>query len=184
MNYFKKSCLALLLLFAGSCNKEELPEITDKGENTFGMLVNDTIWLPHEPSFFFASREPAVYYFPESDVLEVSAINTDYDEKICFSIQGISGPDTYPISYKHYRAIPDSALSQYEPCEDSTRFEMGWNCFQSYTLIDSVQSFFKVTRYDTAKRIVSGTFEMTMQNDEGEVLNITEGRLDAEIVRN
>ncbi|NOU17429.1 MAG: hypothetical protein HOO91_07720 [Bacteroidales bacterium] len=62
-------------------------------------------------------------------------------------------------------------------CRDSTRFQDG-ACSNSYMLKDSVTSLLQITRLDTSRNIVSGTFTLKLVKPDGTSKNLTEGRFD------
>ena len=159
----------LLIVLVTSCNKEELPEITDNGSNTFGMLVNGEIWLPYSPINILKPLPYGVTYYHSSKIhtLRLLAENTNKHEIVNLIAENVDTVGTYHFSYRDNSIVSDSA--------DSTVFVVT-NINDKYKLNDSINSVLSITRFD--KWIVSGTFSLEMVDNKGNKLKITQGRFD------
>jgi hypothetical protein len=146
-----------------SCFNNDLPEPTQEGEDTFGMKVDGRNW---ERSYSLLS-DPNRAFLSSSGRLTIVGLNTTKDEKVEIRTNEVLSIGEYNMAYN---------LSQ--SCGDSTRFESQKQCELSYKLFDSLRSKVIITRLDTIERIIAGTFEMDLKNNEGTLKEITEGRFD------
>ncbi len=172
----KNLTLILLIIFVWSCDKDELPEETQEGKGTFGMLINDEIWLPYIPvAVPLEGQALNIYYSKNSGTLFINAKNTKRKEELFFFIEGIKSIGNYNFSFRNNSKLEDSIFY----CVDSTRFQNDKGCTMSFKLIDSTSSNINISKLDTINRIVSGTFYIELYDILGNKLNITNGRFDA-----
>jgi hypothetical protein len=185
--------LLLLALLAG-CKKEdttpkpdplpyplsELPPATQEGKGTFGCVINGEPWVAYAPWHLFgklrATYDEEHYGLDYNRRLTLSALRviSSYDwnkdsiySSIGFNINPIIGEGHYDI-----RNLQVHKLSHivYEP-GPTKRYEL-----------DTLAPFhIYITKLDTVKKIVSGSFEMDLRRtiDTSEVLRIRYGRFDA-----
>lgn len=164
----------ILILVLFSCEKKDLPEPTQTGKNTFGMLVNGVKWLPYLAESTPIEGSPINLYYDKSRcLLFIHATNQKNKEQIFLYAHGIARIGNYLFSYRN-----DISLDSLFTCADSTRFEMNNNCSNSYNLKDSLQSVLILTKLDTVNKIVSGTFSLKLYNSLGTTVDITDGRFD------
>ncbi|RMB63872.1 hypothetical protein EAX61_00350 [Dokdonia sinensis] len=146
---------------------DQLPPITQTGEQTLGCLINGE---PFIPSGFGNSAPRAFYQFVDGTyTLGISGRAGGGDNLRGLGIGAVEVSDIFE--------------GQYELTEE----EIG-NFFGDLT----IGGFFNfneatttanpgkliITKLDTSNFIVSGTFEFTVSNDEGETYEVTEGRFD------
>jgi len=151
------------IISLSACLNNDLPEPTQEGENTFGMKVDGRNW---ERTYSIFS-DPNRAYFSSSGRLKLIGLNTTKDERVEIRVNEVWSIGEYNMAYN---------ISQF--CGDSTRFESQKQCEISYKLFDSIRSKVTITRLDTIERIIAGTFEMDLKNNEGTLKEITEGRFD------
>lgn len=175
-----------------SCSEEEykLPDETQQGEDTFGMLVDGNPWQPYYPGLIpgASDRSPEIFYYNtgynNTGLLYFEAKNYDIDQSIYFSVSNVYSTGTYQADLNLFKLITDSLNFH---CDDTSRFETNYNyvCDSSYFLQNPSKSFIKITHFDTTEKIVSGRFEMELVNEEMEdTIKITEGRFDSHFVYN
>lgn len=59
----KRFILIFLSICILSCDKDELPEETQIGKNTFGMLINEIPWQLYNPRIFtLGNKSPNIFY--------------------------------------------------------------------------------------------------------------------------
>ncbi len=177
MKILKLTMLAFgfLLLNASSCkeeNEETLPPETHDGENTFGCLVNGSIWRNANSDFMNPSLSASIY----GDSLVIYANNTAYSK-----IQHIKLIINNKISITKYYF--NSKIFSLIEHDDST-----CKCiFQSDSLYQNENSNISITYLDTTKKILSGIFAFKSKLKENlphtcdcdtSIINITEGRFD------
>jgi hypothetical protein len=166
--------LLIFLLLLADCKKDNsLPNPTQQGLNTLEMLVNgNSWWAVTDPFAFDGSPSLVVYYSPNGQFLIIHAINYYKKEKLYFYAEKIKSEGYFSFSRKnnHFE------LYHFINYSDSTCFK-GNNEF--YSLSDSTNSSLNITRLDTLRNIISGLFSMTLLNNKGTYVTISEGRFDA-----
>lgn len=178
--------IGLLQLLA--CQKEPtLPQETQSGENTFGMLLDDRVWTP-DPKFLGGGYAKATMYDYESvdkidfTKLEIFSSNTEFNEKIRFAIDSIEGVGWYsPVYFASPYFNRDTIIINNDTIEASNNFEIVTGFCRNNTLFKLKhpnKSIVHITHLDTSKREVSGTFELELENNEGQKVSINEGRFD------
>jgi hypothetical protein len=129
--------------------KEVLPAETQTGKGTFGCLVNGEVWLPIGKSFI-----PALSTTIQFNILSIHTNRND--ENLVFGIRSV-------LNIGEYNLKKNDNLAE---------FSIG---SVSYKCKEGIMT---ITKYDKTTQIISGTFSLTAQNDNGEIINITEGRFD------
>jgi hypothetical protein len=167
----KKVLIALYILALSGCSKEEapkspvdsLPPITQTGENTFACLING------KP--FFSSKERRASYTVANGAYTFGVYGSRRDE-IGLRTVSIQGIDVDPLKEGTY------ALKS----EISGNFSGLYGIDGGLTLdtgtTDENPGLLTITRFDLEEFIVSGTFEFSVKDDEGNTLNFTDGRFD------
>ncbi|MEI6408648.1 MAG: hypothetical protein WCR52_04660 [Bacteroidota bacterium] len=183
--------LVFTLLSLFSCRKEDntpgihpapptdytvLPPATQEGKNTFGCKVNGKVWVPRVPwgavtytDLFFGLDESGGTGYGHGVCNLV-----DLDEKIEDWLSIGFGPSHFLTG--DYCSAPDDSI---EP-----RFSILMRRIHDYyemneSKIDCTNRF-TLTKIDTVKNFISGTFEFTLYNSQNpsDSLKITEGRFD------
>lgn len=169
--------LASIIHLQSSCVKnhpdpkpKELPPITTEGRNTIGFLLNGEVWLPGGGGI---GR-------PDKDfVVDTTQQGFDF-----FSISAYkkTSNDSANLQNFAFRVIlPSNESKLGESILDSI---IGAKYFTDYGLSECID-FEKVKKYkieisffDSVNQIISGTFELEIENECGDVYEITEGRFD------
>ena len=173
--------LFICLFVFSSCKKEkvsELPEATQTGANTFGAKIDEEIWTPRPFSGLVNSTILEARYSGTGGLLinasDFSSSPTETEFEIY--IHQVNGPgtfllnqntDIFPLSTANYGYFVKRKFSPLnEWITDATH-----------------QGYVNITRYDTAARIVSGTFEFTGGNIDSTTnsIHVTGGRFDIRI---
>lgn len=166
-----KILLIFLLLLVGCKKDNSLPNPTQLGLNTLEMWVDgNSWWAVTIPFAFDGPPSLVVYYSPKAQFLIIHAINYYKKDKLYFYAEKIKSEGYFSFSRKNNHS-------------ELYRFDNDSTCFISnnklYTLCDSINSSLNITRLDTLRNIVSGLFSMTLLNNKGTYVTISEGRFDA-----
>jgi len=174
-----KKPIILFLIFSAfvvSCKKEiiELPPATQSGANTFGAKVNGTIWLPKGFGPFPADNLLDARKLHTGDIV-ITARNfssSPNETELELFIKGLTGPGTYQLNTTV--GYPTTAASYGYYIERNFNPKNEWITSASYTGI------IQVSRYDTAAKIISGTFSFNALNlyNAPQPITVTEGRFD------
>lgn len=161
--------IILLLIGCVACKtdalspKEELPAATQEGLNTFGCLVNGEVWVPDN------SINPSIHkltgYYSES-YFYLRANKTENSSRETFGLDHEYIDDTGT-----YSLVP----SKEEPIIQAF-FKDSENRFSTDDITDAGE--IHVTYLNVSERVISGTFYFDAVNDEGEVVEIRDGRFD------
>jgi len=162
-----KIYLGIVLLIIISCEKEPLPEalppLTMSGENTFGCLINNEVFVPGIHRFsgpdgisneiIFSSFPLYPQYFLSISVHRLADFNDEIKD-ISLFIQVDSLKSAEKFEYSRFSLIYRN---------------------ESYSKI--IDSEINIVNLDTINKIISGTFFTAIANDFDTVF-ITEGRFD------
>jgi len=135
-----------------------------EGKNTFGCLVNGNVWLPKGDLF-------------------VPAISADYTSRFLLgfgaSHQSTEPSDFFfslknPVSNKVY-SLKDTSVAK--AVFDRKLPNQTMSCiYEAYHVFDGSLT---ITKFDTKKGIVSGTFQFSTYNPScGDTIKVTQGRFD------
>jgi len=162
-----------LIVFFG-CGKDQvaqglaLPPITDTGANTFGCKINGNIWTPyHEIGFPLPLSSDYGYdRFSFMKIFSINARNGRMFQKSWIELSVGNVKDT-GIYFINNTSIPVS-MTYYDEVKD----------YNSY----GADNYVRFTRFDTIKKIFSGTFLFSVRSDTSGNPNtkfrITEGQFD------
>src|SRR5450759_3120866 len=170
---FKISSILLLLCLIGAgCNKEAtLPPASHEGLNTLGMLVNGQIWRPNAPPITLVSRL-YLQYSTHTKQLIIRARNVNQNEKVTFFVEKVRTIGFYNFSSRNNIRAQDTSCHLCIGCTDSTTFLDQAGCLKPFKLIDSINSLMQITKLDTLRKIVSGTFSLILKNSDNKIINI------------
>jgi hypothetical protein len=174
-------CFSSLLFLATSCPKDDkktapvdqLPPITQSGNNTYGFLKNGKVWLPIGSAL--PKMNPQYYH----GLFSCIAHKIIYDKDKNPTVRQDFGWAIYPVR--------DTGI--YYVKNDYTPFDRGHYLGASYTdeLIphdydvndkDSLKNWIHLTRIDSVNRIISGTFNFFFADPGFDTVNISKGRFD------
>ncbi len=165
----KLATLIFVITFLGSCIHKEpepiekIPDLTTEGKNTFGCLVNNSVWIPKvkcESWFGPCPVEKSVYIISNDSVKNIVDIIVQKFEKnkvmetIRFKINNVTTTGNYKLSKIR---------------------EEDFLLFGKFHKIDTTRSGVIVVNFDTINRIISGKFNFISRNDS---LIITNGIFD------
>lgn len=168
--------LSLLVLFfslvlsSSRCKKQntepQLPPETTTGAMTFGCKVNGKVFVPKGSidgpgiisQYLFLGNGPGGGWW-----LNLSAVDRYGAKGIYFRTDTLLLLENNVYSFKREKGYP------------SAEFAMG---LADYFMGNSDTGKMIVTRHDLNQRILSGRFSFTATNNNGEKINITEGRFD------
>jgi hypothetical protein len=171
---FLLAIISLCLLFSSySCSRKDdcdnpvdcLPPATQTGEGTIGCLINGEVFKPGGSQLSGPTQQANYNIDLEGELyFTLIAINNNSNKAIGINISGIeiNQDDTYNLRYDEQTSklvIYDSGFSIYETDRNHT-------------------GEIKFTKFDDINGIVSGTFWFDAINEEGEVVEIREGRFD------
>ena len=147
---------------------DQLPEITQEGNNTFGCLSDGETYVPKH-GFISSSKYEDVeseYYF-QHDTIHYGTdttfgvlflrIRNNKMGSIRFEIQNI-----FSVGYKPLSPI------------DYVSYK---NTYEYYYDINSDDNI-TIIRYDTTAKIISGTFKVALTATDGSKIKLTDGRFD------
>ncbi|NAY90638.1 hypothetical protein GTQ34_01790 [Muricauda sp. JGD-17] len=166
----KKLLIALLpfyLLAFNACSNDDKPEnpvdalppITQTGENTFACLING------KP--FFSSYKRSASYSGNS-----FGVRGSRRDDLGLRTVSIRGLDIEPISEGKY------LLQSEGNGKISGIYLIGGGLTLDAVTTDEAPGLLTITRFDLEEFIVSGTFEFTVVDDDGNLYEITDGRFD------
>ncbi len=154
-------------------NNDTLPPATQIGANTVGCLVNGDVFLPRSEGI-----NPAV-------VVNYEFINGEF--YFSLTLNDLRGTGVKTVSVRT-REIDLETGGVYILDKDNTIFESfigGGGVYgvdaSNYFYTNSIKTGeLTITRLDLSNSIISGTFWFDAINEEGEIVEIREGRFDYE----
>ncbi|MCB7480246.1 DUF6252 family protein [Christiangramia sediminis] len=166
----------LVVLFTTSCSKDSstdcdnpvdcLPEMTQTGANTAGCLVNGKILTPGGQSLNSGSVLKAQYNFYQGSYLFGLSIRNRGEKNRMLNIeirnQKLIAGETYSLqnnSSSSFASYRNGILGGY-----ITNNERTGEIYISFI--------------DSERNIISGTFHFDAENNEGEVIEVRQGRFD------
>ena len=174
----------LCIFFFTACDKdddqgsqdpiEQLPKATQTGANTVGCLVNGEAFLPKGGGL--AGNKNCFYQY----------VDGGYHFKMGFS--DFSGDTSYSVVVGTQNASIEEGetyLLNSQPFFTNNidgrgggHSISGPSGFEKYTTTSEVTGEMRITKLDFENHIVSGTFWFDAVNEDGEVVEIREGRFD------
>ena len=178
----KSFCFVLLLAFTGvccSCQKdddsdlppiEQLPPQTTVGANTAGCLVNGEVLIPKGNANESTLR---CQYAKRGDEYTFGIfINENSNPTKSVRILYNNKKEPLPINKPIFLTIPNIDESSW----GDYLIEAG--VLDRFSTNGQTNGELLILALDEAKRIISGTFKFTAINDQGETVEITDGRFD------
>ncbi len=173
---FQYLTLFLLVLHSVACSDDDdrapidqLPPVTQTGEQTFGCLINGEAFIPVRSGTL---RPSAFYQFVDGAfTLGIAASDA------------IAGPDLRSIDLA---GIDVEALEEitYTLLEEESgkfngRFSIGGGgrFLRAVTSSDNPGTL-TITKFDQENGIIAGTFEFTVLDNDGNEIRVTDGRFD------
>lgn len=168
--------LILGLALNTACNKDDdepqnpidqLPPATQTGEQTFGCLINGEVFLPDN---FGSGRPNAFYQFADGAFTLGISASSSVDEHL--ESVAVGAIDVEPINIARYN------LKELETGNYFGRYSIGGGLFLNKITTKSLPGKLTITNFDPENFIISGTFEFTVFDNEGNEIKITNGRFD------
>ncbi|MBN1183534.1 MAG: hypothetical protein JXB49_14690 [Bacteroidales bacterium] len=158
--------IIFVLLFLGCDEKQkiELPPITSSGENTMGCLIDGRIFIANYSSIF----DPAV----QADYIPLfNRYNADY-----LSLTGFSKNETIGISLVNATIRTNSSYILNDSLNDGWYYDR--EMIIDYYSNSSYTGEIFIIKLDTINYIISGTFWFDAVSEDGELVEIRDGRFD------
>jgi hypothetical protein len=172
--------LALFFLSVWSCRKksdlteeQKLPAVSETGAHNFGFLLNGMAWTPKGWSLYNPNFDVIVDPSHAQGDVSIKAYRREDGRTAFFTIvsDSIKAVGKYPISdFSRARLI----VTYWD--------ETNTICQVDYNGIFARKGYIEITKYDLAKQIISGKFEISFINKNcgwGDTTKITSGRFDA-----
>ena len=171
-NLYLLCCISIVLqgcdLFGTIDNKDKLPPATQKGNYTFGCLVNGNLWLQKGNN---GTSNLDLSYDPEYagglfDLLtyRYSGASNTY---IRISADSLTSVGTYRLNRNDGRAGSFSGYTS--------------KCQYYYEKEVYRDGYLTITKFDLKNLIISGTFEFTLYTPDCDTIKFTQGRFDMKI---
>lgn len=181
--------LAAFTLFTeSSCHKtkpsnplDQLPPATQTGANTFGCLIHGEVFIPKGFGLSAPHRQCTYIYLQDN-----------YDTGYFFSVS--AADKSSPPNLTSVGIFTDSLELQenktYPLVSNGIRGE-AYGTYNFYTA-EALDSYYtssqlpgelRITKYDSANQIVSGTFWFNILDKLGDTVKITDGRFDMHFTR-
>jgi len=168
--------LFVSVLFACKKKVDELPEPTQTGANSFGAKVDGKLWVPQ--GFGIAPTAPVLEasYATQGGVLLINARNfssSPTETEIEIFLTNVSAPGTFQLNQATQKYPNQTGNYGYY-------IERRFMPRNEWITTPQATGMVQITRFDTAAKIVSGTFNFSAANIDGssQRLNVTEGRFD------
>ncbi|TYC12652.1 hypothetical protein ES677_08280 [Bizionia gelidisalsuginis] len=166
-----------MLLIVSNCNKndddqptnpiDQLPPATQTGAQTFGCLINGEAFVP--PSF--GSNSPSAFYqfVGGAYTLGISGGTGGGTELKSINLGCLDMPLIEEINYNLLEFVTGNYFGEYY---------LGGGNGEIYSTTVNNPGTLTITRFDQDNFIISGTFEFTVVDNDGNEINITNGRFD------
>ncbi len=155
-----------------------LPQATQTGARTFGCLINGQAFVPENQSFFEGPLLQCDYeYVGGGYYFEVKCSNKYSDG----SIKNIYiGTDSLTISEGESLKLTGSSKKGFAGASYNY-FNSSGNFY--YGTSPTLTGLLTITKLDSIKQIVAGTFYFNVLNNTGDTVKITDGRFDMPYTR-
>jgi hypothetical protein len=171
--------LAAVVLVLFACKKEitSLPDATQTGAGTFGANVNGENWGPLKAGI--VPTAPLLEArFAAGNAVVINARNfsrTPVETEMEIYLKGVTGPGTYLLN-QTTNAYPNQSASYAYYVKRNLNIEDEWITSAAAT------GEVVITTFDTASRILSGTFRFTANAKYGSApITVTGGRFDVKV---
>ena len=173
-----KKLIPVLFAFfiVASCSKDidELPPATETGANTFGAIVNGSLWAPQDFGALTIGNKLECRRLPTRDII-INARNfskSPNETEFEIRIKEVTATGTYLFNTDVTHPSNTASYAYYVKRNITPDNE--WLTSSQYT--GSVT----ITKIDSVNRFVSGTFQFNAMNlyNDPQPLTVTEGRFD------
>ncbi len=170
---FVNVLIFVLLLSLEGCflfpdHKETLPPATQTGANTFGCLVNGTVWLPkgfNGTTNLIMSYDPT-YAGGTFDIATYRILSDQDREYIYIFMSKLNKAGVYKLNDIHV---------------GSATFDYSTQCNYDHDSLVYRNGALDLTRFDLSAGIISGTFQFTLFKKGCDSLKVTQGRFDMKL---
>jgi hypothetical protein len=160
-----------------ACELVKLPSLTYEGKGTFGCLVNGKAWLPQSCCGGIMAPELPKLTSIYNDEEENYFLGAMYNNSDSPSIL-ISFPiTTFKLQSEQYELNVYKRDTMSEGVYSYCWNNRGCNSLDYHTN-ENQTGFFNVQYVDSARQIISGTFNFNAEATNGETVSVTEGRFD------
>lgn len=153
---------------------KELPPITQEGKNTIGCKINGEIWVPYYSCNGMSAN-------PCGEIaVDVHQINPNTPQLVSLNIAIEQKIEDNSITGFSIHTGTNQGISSIGNKIDSLTVYFGKPVAQLYYNYNyySKAEKFEITKLDTAQKIISGIFELTLYKSPSDSLKITDGRFD------
>lgn len=163
LTHFITLIFVFFLLTGSSCKKEnQLTRATQEGKNTLSCKINGEIFIPTDGGLLSPVRAIETKLSTvNGGYFQVIASGNKSDKSMSLEIyiDKLTGPGNYLLDSKNY---------------------IKYNLAYPALIYSSRMGSVNITKYDAQSRIVSGTFNGTLENstDVNDKISITDGRFD------
>jgi len=173
----KRIIVILIIVLIAACEKEktplptELPPISEEGKNTFGCMIEKEIYVPEKRRTSWSipgpQFEPIEFNFPLYPIytFRVSTIRLVDEDDYLMDAE---------VEFMVDSSV--STIGEYRFSHLKVKYE---NVFYYADTLNN--GLLNISKYDSIKGIISGTFNFTVidkNNTNSKILNITKGRFD------
>lgn len=166
---------AAILVIGCSKSPDDLPAISETGENTFGAKVNGELWTPR--NFGIVPTGPilmARYTGYNSILINARDFSKQPNEtEFEIYLRDVKGPGVYPLN-QVTSLHPEASVSYGYYVERRFHPLNEWITNATHT------GTVTITKYDAATKILAGNFQFQAVNrdDPNDVITVSEGRFD------
>ena len=171
--FFLKTILFLFTVAFYNCEnndpQDQLPPITQTGANTFGAIVDGSVFVTKNKTGYYApggGRPRGITVLRGTSYFSIAA--SDYNNVYIY----IYIPKNTPLETTY-----DFKLSNGRPANGDEPHcfaiinDIGYKSYENSGTIT-------FTKIDEVKGIIAGTFSLNIKNDNNDIINISEGRFD------
>jgi len=161
-----------VVTISASCKKEKmgidgLPAATQTGENTFGCMVNEKLFIPNNYSLGKSSLEKS---YPLSGL---------YQYNFQLEVHRRDGDDLSNVYISTYAQLREGlTIPLLEVATQGVASASYVRNGDYYSTTSQNKGEIKITHFNITNRVISGTFSFDAINKKGEIKQIREGRFD------
>lgn len=173
--FFYSIILVSCIFILSACRRDELPEPTQTGAGTIGCLINGKVFKPRG-SVFGGPRKNCFYEQRNNGYYFGLSAKDDHENPLrSFSI----ATDSLPVVEGQTIALqtPDTKGSAWAEVSLSPYTDNSIT-YDKYTTTASVRGELVVSKLDSIRRVVSGTFWFDAIDRNGTKVQVRDGRFD------
>ena len=163
---------------------EELPASTIAGFNTFGCLINEQVYVPKKGSFCLDCADAPKLQLTYGQVFDEYRFSlgtfNDTDGDVSIMLELFNGAE--PLTEGLYSLSQTTLETNDMPIANATcrinKKISGEKIESEFYSNESIGGVLEIIKIDEEKKFVSGTFYFSAVDDNGQFVNITDGRFD------